>query len=69
AASIAVQLSDNLGIAFGAGLGGAAVAATASGGGSLTAGIAVAFAAATAAGLLGVAVARRLPARLVAARA
>ena len=69
AASVAVQLCDNLGIAFGAGLGGAAVAASESGGGSLTSGIAIAFAAATAAGLVGVAVARRLPARLVAARA
>jgi hypothetical protein len=65
AASTAVQLADNLGIAFGAGISGVAVAVSESAANSVTGGIAVAFAAAGTTGILGVAVSRRLPARTV----
>jgi predicted MFS family arabinose efflux permease len=57
----ALQLSENLGVAFGAGLGGAAVAVGAARGVPAT-GIAVAYAVTALAAVAGVAVARRLPA-------
>ena len=64
-ASSALQLLDNLGVAVGAGLGGAAVAIAAAHGNEAR-GIAVAYAVSAAVALVGVAVARRLPAaRLV----
>lgn len=66
AASVAVQLADNLGIAFGSGLGGVAVAASVSATGSVTSGVSVAFGAAAAVGVVGIAVSRRLPARALA---
>jgi MFS family permease len=65
AASVAIQLTDNLGIALGAGVSGVAVAASKSATGAVTTGIAVTFAMAAAAGLLGVSLARRLPAQTV----
>jgi MFS family permease len=66
AATVAVQLADNLGIAFGAGVGGAAVAASVAGTGSVSTGISIAFGAAASVGAVGFAVARRLPARTLA---
>jgi MFS family permease len=65
AASVAVQLTDNLGIALGAGISGVAVAASKAAAGTVTAGIAATFAMAGTAGILGVFLARRLPARTV----
>ena len=61
-ATASLQLSDNLGVAFGAGLGGAAVA-VASAHGSEAAGIAVAYAVSAAVALVGAAIAARVPAR------
>jgi MFS family permease len=70
AASSAVSLTDNLGVVFGAGIGGVALALATASGSATTAhagsdaarlGIAVAFACASGVGLLGVLVARRLP--------
>jgi MFS family permease len=60
-ASASLNLTDVLGTAMGIGVGGAAVAATVRGGQSLALGVAVAFAAAGAVGLAGLAVTRRLP--------
>src|SRR3954452_19564828 len=60
-ASAALQLSDNLGVAFGAGLGGAAVAIGAAPGNEAR-GIAVSFAVSLLVALVGFAVSRRLPA-------
>ena len=60
-ASASLNLTDVLGTAVGIGVGGAAVAATVRGGQSLALGVAVAFAAAGAVGLAGLAVTRRLP--------
>lgn len=60
-ASASLQLSDNLGVAFGAGLGGAAVAVAAAHGNE-AAGIAVAYAIAGAVALAGAAIAARVPA-------
>jgi MFS family permease len=65
AASVAIQLTDNLGIALGAGVSGVAVAASQAATGAVTAGIAVTFAMTCAAGLLGICLARRLPAQTV----
>jgi MFS family permease len=62
-ASTAVQLADNLGVAFGSGIGGVAVAASVARAGTVTAGLAAAFAVAGTVGLVGVTVARRLPVR------
>lgn len=61
-ASMAVSLTDNLGTAFGAGLGGVAVAASQATGGAPTAGLAATFALTVSLGLVGaLLVARRLP--------
>jgi MFS family permease len=68
AASASMQLADNLGVALGAGLGGAALAVGEALGWQLRAGLAVAFAAAAAVGLIGVATAQRLPQSVLAAR-
>ena len=62
--SAALQLCDNLGIAFGAGLGGAAVAVAAAHGREAI-GVGAAYALAAAVALLGVAVTRRLPAHVL----
>src|SRR6266516_2855154 len=62
--SAALQLCDNLGIAFGAGLGGAAVAVAAAHGREAI-GVGAAYALAAAMALLGVAVTRRLPAHVL----
>jgi MFS family permease len=59
-ATSALQLLDNLGVAVGAGLGGAAVAVAVAHGAEAT-GIAVAYAVTAAAAVCGVAVAQRLP--------
>jgi len=77
AASSSVSLADNLGTAFGTGLGGVVVAAGGSAGHSgavagaaqlaPTAGLGGAFALSVAAGLIGIAVARRLPDTILAA--
>ncbi|WP_045876057.1 MFS transporter [Pseudofrankia sp. DC12] len=77
AASGSVSLADNLGTAFGTGLGGVAVAAASSAGqgghvdsavqAASPAGLAAAFTLSVAVGLTGVAVARRLPATRLAA--
>ncbi|MDQ6616522.1 MAG: MFS transporter [Actinomycetota bacterium] len=61
-ASAALSLSDVLGTALGAGFGGAAVAVGSSTGRSLAAGITVAFAVAATGAVVGLIVARRLPA-------
>jgi len=61
-ASASLSLADVLGTAMGIGVGGAAVAAGASAGRALSGGITVSFAIAAAAGLLALAVSRRLPA-------
>jgi MFS family permease len=61
-ATASLQLSDNLGVALGAGLGGAAVAVAAAHGNE-AAGIAVAYAIAAAVALVGAAIAVRLPGR------
>jgi MFS family permease len=78
-ASSAVSLSDNLGVAFGAGLGGVVVAAASHGAGGAghpagaqtasATGLAVAFALATTVGLAGVLAARRLPTTILASSA
>lgn len=62
-AAASLNLSDVLGTAMGVGLGGAAVAASASVGRSLSAGIAVAFAIAAGGVVAGLAATRRLPVR------
>jgi len=66
AATAAMQLADNLGVALGAGLGGAAVALGDAAGWRPGAGVAIAFAMTACIGLAGVAVAFRLPARTLA---
>nr|WP_066068830.1 MFS transporter [Frankia sp. EI5c] len=63
-ASTSVTLSDNLGTAFGTGLGGVAVAASEAAGGAATAGLAVVFTLAAAVAALGALVAGRAPARI-----
>jgi MFS family permease len=75
-ASSAVSLSDNLGVAFGAGLGGVVVAAASHGAGhpagtqtASAIGLAVAFALATTVGLVGVLATRRLPTTILASSA
>jgi MFS family permease len=60
-ATATMQLTDNLGVALGAGMGGALVAAGDAAGWHPAAGIAGAFALAVAVGLVAVVVARRLP--------
>jgi MFS family permease len=60
-ATATMQLTDNLGVALGAGMGGALVAAGDAAGWPPAAGIAGAFALAVAVGLVAVVVARRLP--------
>jgi len=57
----AMQLTDNLGVALGAGLGGVAVALGDTAGWSPGAGVAIAFAMTACVGLAGMVVARRLP--------
>jgi MFS family permease len=64
-ASASMQLADNLGVALGAGLGGAAVGLGQAAGWHPRVGIAIAFAAAGGVGLIGTAVALRLPRRVV----
>jgi MFS family permease len=61
AASASMQLADNLGVALGAGVGGAAIALGQAVGWPLRTGLAIAFAAAAVVGLIGVAIAYRLP--------
>ena len=61
AATAAMQLTDNLGVALGAGRGGALIAAGAVAGWPPATGIAGAFALAGAVGLVAAVVARRLP--------
>jgi predicted MFS family arabinose efflux permease len=61
AASASMQLADNLGVALGAGVGGAAVALSQAVHWPLEAGLAIAFGVAAAVGLVGVVVSRRLP--------
>ena len=61
AATAAVQLAQNVGVALGAGVAGAAVAAGASAHWRPAGGLSVAFAITAAAGLLGIPLARRLP--------
>jgi MFS family permease len=65
-ATAAMQLADNLGVALGAGLGGVAVALGDMAGWAPGSGITLAFAATACVGLAGVAVARRLPRRVLA---
>lgn len=60
-ASASMQLADNLGVALGAGVGGAAIAFGQAAKWSLRAGLGIAFAAAAVVGLVGVLVAQRLP--------
>jgi hypothetical protein len=59
-ASASLNLTDVLGTAVGIGVGGAAVAAAVHSGRPVAAGVAVAFAASAAVGLVGLAVTRRL---------
>jgi MFS family permease len=66
AATAAVQLAQNVGVALGAGVAGAAVAAGASAHWRPAGGLGVAFAITAAAGVLGIPLARRLPAGTVA---
>src|SRR5204863_5338935 len=62
-ASASLNLSDVLGTALGAGLGGAAIAAATSGGHALATGATVAFAIAAAGAVMGLALTPRLPLR------
>jgi MFS family permease len=64
-ATSSMQLADNLGVALGAGLGGAAVALGEATGWQPRVGLAIAFAAAATIGVLGVLVSLRLPRRVV----
>ncbi|HYT25664.1 MAG TPA: MFS transporter, partial [Actinomycetota bacterium] len=68
-ATAAMQLADNLGVALGAGLGGVAVALGAAAGWRPGAGVAIVFAMTACVGAVGVAVALRLPAGVLAAPA
>jgi hypothetical protein len=61
-ASASLSLADVLGSALGIGLGGAAISAAADTGWPISAGVAIAFALAMAAGIAGLAVSVRLPA-------
>jgi MFS family permease len=64
-ATASMQLADNLGVALGAGVGGAAIALGQAQHWPLGRGLAAAFAMAGTVGIIGVAVARRLPVQVV----